>query len=505
VKPGESALIMCTPGSAFIQAFFGCLYAGIVAVPAAVARRAGSPLFGIVAAASPPIGLSNLKGDSLPEDVTFPMGWLSPDDIPDLPDDTWAPPAIGAEALAFLQYTSGSTSAPRGVMVTHGNLLANLEVIHQLFRLSRDSRCVSWLPAHHDMGLIGGILEPMYGGFPVTLFSPLAFLKRPIRWLRAITRTRATASGGPNFAWELCIDRITPEQCEGLDLSSWELGFNGAEPIRPHTLARFAEKFAPFGFRAETAYPCYGLAEATLLAAGGDSREPPVILHVDGARLDAGEAALAEGGRAVVSSGRPAPGSTLRIVDPATRTRCDDGVVGEIWLQGPCITRGYWQNPEASAETFGAVLEGHPGTFLRTGDLGFTRDGEVFVTGRAKDLIILRGRNHYPQDIELTVERSHASIAAAAAFSLDVAGQERLAIACELKLRAEPGLDEVADAVRTAVNRHHEAEVYGVLLVKPARLPRTTSGKIRRRACRLAWADGTLAIVGESVMPGSCS
>jgi acyl-CoA synthetase (AMP-forming)/AMP-acid ligase II len=348
--------------------------------------------------------------------------WIAIDAIPDALAEFWRAPDLGSGDLAFLQYTSGSTASPKGVMVTHGNLLDNEERIRRAFRQSEESVVVGWLPLYHDMGLIGNVLQPLWSGGRCILMSPGAFLQRPARWLEAISRYRATTSGGPSFAYDLCVRRVGPEQRAGLDLSSWQVAFNGAEPVRRATMERFAEAFAPCGFRREAFIPCYGLAEATLLVTAGR-----VTAVADGSDRSDGSVRST----AVVSCGSVPEGeeggSELRIVEPETGRACGAGEEGEIWVAGPSVAAGYWNRPEETREVFGAMAGGE-GPFLRTGDLGFLRHGELFVTGRIKDLIILRGRNHYPQDLELTAERAHAALrpGGSAAFSVEGEDEEQL-------------------------------------------------------------------------------
>ncbi|HEX6288979.1 MAG TPA: amino acid adenylation domain-containing protein [Herpetosiphonaceae bacterium] len=504
--PGERVLLLYPPGLDYLAAFFGCLYAGLVAVPAYPPhpQRPMPRLQTIVAdagathALTTGVLLSQLEQRFAQLPDLARLRWLSTDGALDDLANEWQPPAIDGATLAFVQYTSGSTATPKGVMLTHANLLHNLALIQRGFGHTPASRGVIWLPPYHDMGLIGGILQPLYAGFPVTLMSPLAFLQRPLRWLEAITRYGATTSGGPNFAYDLCVRKVTPEQRATLDLRSWDLAFCGAEPVRAATLARFAEAFGPCGFRYEAFYPCYGLAEATLIVSGGARHAPPIIQAVDAAALERDRVAAAAeaSSRALVGCGQPLPDQQVRIVDLDTLRPCPSDRVGEIWVAGLSVAQGYWNQPAATEQTFGAHLaESGAGPFLRTGDLGFLHDGELFITGRIKDLIIIRGRNHYPQDIEQTVEASHRLLrpASGAAFGVEVGDDEQLVIVQEVErqgLRAD--LSEVIAAIRQAVAEQHEVPIYAVVLLKPATIPKTTSGKIQRHACRAAFRDGTL-------------
>ncbi|HEV7786800.1 MAG TPA: fatty acyl-AMP ligase, partial [Thermoanaerobaculia bacterium] len=393
---GQRALLLYPPGLEFVAAFLGCLYGGVVAVPAypPTSERTLPRLLAIAQDARPVLALTtSARLDKLQTlAARLPgfdsLAWVETDRIAADLAGAWRDPQPGPDTLAFLQYTSGSTAAPKGVMVSHGNLFHNEEMIRRAFGQSADSVIVGWLPLYHDMGLIGNVLQPLYLGAHCILQTPATFLQRPLSWLAAISRYRATTSGAPNFAYDLCVRRIGAEQRAGLDLASWEVAFNGAEPVRPDTLERFAAAFAPQGFRRKAFYPCYGLAEATLFVSGGGKGALPVV-----------EAA---GARGLVGCGRPWMDQRLAVVDPESGRPVSDGQEGEIWISGPSVAQGYWGQPEATERDFRARLAGDPadageGPFLRTGDLGFLRGGELFVTGRLKDLIIVRGRNHYPQ------------------------------------------------------------------------------------------------------------
>jgi acyl-CoA synthetase (AMP-forming)/AMP-acid ligase II len=347
------------------------------------------------------------------------------------------------------------------------------------------------------MGLIGGILAPLFMGTPVTLLSPLAFVQRPRRWLEAISRYQATGSAGPNFAYDHCVRKVRPEFLDRIDLSSWRVAFNGAEPVRARTLQEFSERFAPCGFRADAMKPCYGLAESTLLVSA--SRTPSVarVRRVEASSLERGRIVAAPdadaGGRALVGCGTPR--SSVVIVDPVSRRRCGRDEVGEIWISGPSVAREYWNRPDESRATFGALLQDSgEEPFLRTGDLGFLADGELFVTGRLKDLIIVDGANHYPQDIEHTASGSHAALEpdACAAFSVEVAGKEELVVVAGIRSAASLAASEIGRAVRSAVSRDHHLRVHELVLVKRGGLPVTSSGKIQRNACRAGYLAGTL-------------
>lgn len=511
---GERALLLYQPGLEFIAAFFGCLYAGVVAVPVYPPRRNhhSNRLQAIVSDAQATIALtttsvfSHIEKSLKSEPELAILSCIITDEIDNNQANDWQIPYIENDTLAFLQYTSGSTGTPKGVMVSHGNLLHNLSLIHNCFEHTPNSQGVIWLPQYHDMGLIGGVLQPIYGGFPVTLMPPVAFLQKPIRWLQAISRYKATTSGGPNFAYDLCVQKIKPEQLASLDLSSWEVAFTGAEPVRAQTLEHFAETFAACGFRKEAFYPCYGMAETTLIVSGGLKSQPPIIRFVNEAELLQHRIVFADESRvnsqAIVSCGRTQLDQKIAIVNPETLIECRDGEVGEIWVCGESIAQGYWRKPELTQQTFNAyIADTETGPFLRTGDLGFLQDGELFVTGRIKDVIIIRGQNHYPQDIELTAQKSHLALRpdCGAAFSVEVKNKERLVIVQEVERSYLRNLDvqEVVGNISEAVTTQHGLQVYATVLVKTASIPKTSSGKIQRYVCRAAFLNGSLNVLED--------
>ncbi len=521
VARGSRALLVYpyTAGLEFIAAFFGCLYASVVAVTANPPRskQAIAQLQQRVISAQATVALTTTdlwkriqqqcaSNPELAPSLTQ-LSWIETNEIsPSLASDWIETERPDHDSLAFLQYTSGSTGKPKGVMVTHGNILHNSALIYQCFEHTLKSQGVIWLPLFHDMGLIGGVIQPIYGRFPVTLMSPVALIQKPVCWLQGISRYQATTSGGPNFAYDLLCRQVTPEQMETLDLSSWEVAFSGAEPIRAETLERFAETFAPCGFRAEAFYPCYGMAETTLFISGGLKANPLVIKYVEQGALGENQVVAAtkdqKGAQGIVSCGQPWLGDHVVIVDPETLIECPENKVGEIWVSGNGVGKGYWNQPEETERTFGAYIKDTgTGPFLRTGDLGFLKDGELFITGRLKELMILWGNNRYPQHIEATVEKSHPALRpnASAAFSVDLDGEERLVIAQEIKRSYLRNLvvDEVVAAIRQAVAQEHIADVYGIVLLKTGSIPKTSSGKIKRRECRLRFLDGTLEAVGQ--------
>lgn len=518
---GSRALLLYPPGLEFIAAFFGCLYAGVVAVPAYPPRpnQSMSRLQAIMTSSQAAVALTttsllvNIEGRLPLNPELAALRWLCTDNLnSDLASD-WQEPALCGSTLAFLQYTSGSTGTPKGVIVSHGNLLHNEQVIQRAMQHTEKTIFVGWLPLFHDMGLVGNMLQPLYLGIPCILMSPVAFLQRPLRWLQAISRYRATTSGGPNFAYDLCVSKITNQERATLDLSSWEVAFNGAEPIRAQTLERFCDAFTQCGFRAQAFYPCYGMAETTLFVSGGLKTAPPIVHQVSGVALSQNQVLKAaseqKDTRKLVGCGQSWLDQEIVIVDPESLTLCPVGQVGEIWVSGPSVAQGYWNRPEETAYTFQAYLADigesvagrSPGPFLRTGDLGFLQDGELFVTGRLKDVVIIRGRNHYPQDIELTVEKSHPALrlGCSAAFSVEVEGEERLVVVAEVERSYLRRLvvDEVVGAIRKAVSEQHELQVYAVLLLKTGSIPKTSSGKIQRHAARAGFLDKSLDVVGD--------
>ncbi|MFF0458785.1 condensation domain-containing protein [Streptomyces mexicanus] len=509
---GDRVLLLYPPGLDYIQAFFGALYAGAVPVPAYPPRtqRNVHRLGAITADSRAGFALTTrsvldvLVREQGDEDARMPRT-SSTDDLDPAAADAWSAPATTPQDLAFLQYTSGSTGSPKGVTLTHGNLLHNIGLISRSFGCSADSSAVIWLPPYHDMGLIGGILTPLYTGFRVTLMAPMSFLRRPLHWLRTISREGAEISGAPNFAYELCARLATDEDRESLDLSSWRVAFNGAEPIRAATLDAFTDAFGACGFRRRSFLPCYGLAEATLLVTGAPRDAEPRVVEVDADALAAHRAEPGAAGPAVrrlVSSGTAAAGQDVLVVDPDSRQALPERRIGEIWVRGASVASGYWMAPEATEETFGARLAGPggDGPWLRTGDLGFTDDGELFVTGRRKDLIIVRGRNFYPTDIEQAAERSHPAFrpGCSAAFVVEHAGEPAVVVVQEVEGRSLRTVDtaEAIARVREAVMAACDLAVHDVVLVRPGAVSKTTSGKVQRSLCREQYLTGALQPIG---------
>ncbi|MCU0977557.1 MAG: AMP-binding protein [Pirellulaceae bacterium] len=516
---GDRVLLVYPPGLEFVTAFFGCLYAGVLPVPATYPkpRRPMPRLLAIGIDCRAELALTTAQALEMLQLPTSgeagrQIEWLATDTVPDDQAGQWRRPVLRPEDLAFLQYTSGSTSEPKGVMVTHGNLVHNLAVIHRAFGLDRihadgiEPVSVWWLPAYHDMGLIGGILGAVHNEGRLILMSPTSFLKRPLSWLRAMSDYRATVSGAPNFAYSLCVSKTTPEERAALDLSDWRLAFCGAEPIRPETLKRFAEAFESSGFHEEAFYPCYGLAEATLLVTGGDGPQRPRVKRVDRTALAEHRAVEVEdradqASQTLVGCGAPWLGQEIAIVDVETRRRLPEHQVGEIWVRGPSVAQGYWSRPEDTRLDFQATIEGEDQkTYLRTGDLGFLGDGNLFVTGREKEMIIVRGRNLYPHDIELSMGRSHPALTAGAgaSFSVEVDGEERLVVVYEVDRQYRNGdLDDVIRGARRAIVDEHELDPHALVLIRMASMPRTTSGKVQRNLCRQQFLDGSLNVVAQ--------
>ncbi len=504
---GERALLLYPSGLDFVAAFFGCLYAGVIAVPAYPPRRNRNMarIDAIANDAEAKIALTTFevleRVQTMVADTPAlqKIRWRATDQWDEELAEGWRRPDVHGDTLAFLQYTSGSTGTPKGVMLTHSNLMHNSAMITYAFEHSRSNSGMFWLPLYHDMGLIGGILQPLYMGRPNTLISPTHFLQRPVRWLQSISQSGATISGGPNFAYDLCAEKVTADQKRTLDLSRWSLAFNGAEPVRAETIDRFSKAFAECGFRREAFYPCYGLAEATLIVAGGYKNSEPVVRSFDTHALEKHEvtpvAANAPGARALVGSGGNLLDQNIVIADPDTFEPRGQNRVGEIWVSGPSVAQGYWKRDDATKKTFQARLSDGRGPFLRTGDLGFLSDGELFVTGRLKDLIIIHGVNYYPQDIECSVDLAHEKVkpGAGAAFAVGDQGAERLVIVQELERGRNLDFAEIIAAIRKRAASDFEVAISAIVLLKTGSIPKTSSGKIQRHACQAGFLAGTLA------------
>jgi 8-amino-7-oxononanoate synthase len=519
---GQPVLLVYPQGLDFVTAFLGCLYAGCIAVPTSVPHRhrMDDRFQTIAADTKARVALSTSSSAAQFQAIaevekggqaaaSSKITWLATDDIPDALADRWNEPVIAADTLAMLQYTSGSTSQPKGAMIGHANLLANIRAIHQAFDLRwGEDRSVFWLPMFHDMGLVGGVLVPVFAGVTVNSLSPATVLRNPFAWLAAISKCRATISGGPNFAYDLCVRKITDEQRATLDLSSWSLAFVGAEPVDPGTLERFAAAFAPCGFNAGALYPSYGLSEATLMVSGprrgsgatvgtfhntalGENRVQPVADDPQQARR-------------LVACGSPVGDLRVVIVDSQTHAETAADRVGEVWVAGASVGQGYWQKPEEPQSCFGSRLsDTGEGPFLRTGDLGFMHGGQLYITGRRDDLIIVRGQNRYPQDIEATARASHPLLEAGygVIFPADDNGQPRLVLVHEATRNGQADFTPVLEAVRGAVLDEHGLTLDVVVLVRGGTIPKTSSGKIQRHACRAAFLGGEMKVLAEYRSP----
>ncbi len=505
-KPGDRALLVFPPGLEFVIAFFGCLIAQVIAVPMMVPRRqsARDSSASIMANCKPVLTLTSpalaTRGDLVERFAGHDLQWMTVDLTPGERSDITLP-RPKADDVAFLQYTSGSTSDPKGVVVTHAMLLANMDMAQRALGTGKHSTCVNWLPLYHDMGLILSVVGSMYLGALCVLLAPSGFIQRPLTWLRAISHYRAEITASPNFAYDLCIARLRADQMEGVDLSSWKIILIGAEPIRAATIDKFAETFAPYGLAPPALNSGFGMAEATLIVSmspvGAGYRKRPLSRNALQANIIR-DATDNDDAQVIVGCGYPIPDSQLAIVDPQTLRRLPADTVGELWIHGPHVARSYWDNPDASAASLHAHIEGERGDWLRSGDLGFLdAQGQLFITGRIKDLIIIRGANHYPQDIELTVHRAHPALAqnGGAVFSVpDDRGEETLVIVQEVERTARNRIDpeEIAGIIREAVAEQHEVFARHIVLIRPQTLPKTTSGKMQRSLTRKLWLEGKL-------------
>lgn len=512
--PGERALLLFPPGLEFISAFLGCTASAAIAVPAPPPNplkptRSLQRLQSILRSAAPTWALTTsgvLEAlrpalDALP--AYRSLRWICVDQLPTSEQPLSS--RAGPDQAALIQFTSGSTSDPRGVTLSHGNLLENLRYFDQGWDHDERSILVSWLPAFHDLGLVYGVLAPLWGGFDGIQMSPIDVIQRPRLWLEAISTWRATHSGGPNFIYDLCVRKIPAQDVPTLDLRSWRMALTAAEPVRAETLTRFSAHFAPAGFRPRTFCPGYGLSEGTCKVTAVACTAEPTLLSVRASALERHRVEPTDDGpdaRTLVGCGRPGLGTQVVIVDPRTRRRLEPGHVGEIWVSGPGVSQRYWGRPRITKDRLAARLPDTSGAFLRTGDLGFLSDGELFITGRIKDVVIVRGANHYPQDIEHTVTDAHPAIrpGCVAAFGREVHGEERLTVVAELDVRrlgdAHP--DQIADTVTRAVSEHHGLRLHELVFVRAGTIPKTTSGKIQRHACRAELEAGDLALLEPS-------
>lgn len=519
---GKPALLLYPSGLEYIIAFFACLYAGTIAVPVYPPHspRLLPRLQAIINDTQAKVALTTTqihtdilrKYSSLPELQL--LQWVATNDFDISAHQCWKRPDIAGNSLAFLQYTSGSTSTPKGVMVSHGNLCHNSETIKTEIGLNEKDQGISWLPMFHDLGLIVGILQPLYAGYHTVLMAPTAFLQRPLRWLQAISDYKATITCAPNFAYDLCIRRTSPADRARLNLSRWQIAINGAEPVRSETLNNFSHAFEICGFHPNAFLPGYGLAESTLMVSGKRRGMGITVKQVDKTLLEQNYVMDAnpshQNAQTLVGCGKTPPDQRVVIVNPETLRPCDPDEVGEIWIAGESVAQGYFGNDETTRNTFQAyIADTGEGPFLRTGDLGFVQDGELFITGRLKDLIIIAGRNHYPQDIEHTVERCSPILrtGCSAAFSVDVGCEEKLVVVAEVRLpqsgltpdQATQMIEEVIGTIRQSIAETHEIAVHQVKLVKVGEVPKTSSGKLQRRACRARCLAGLLKAWNESI------
>jgi len=507
--PGSRVLLLFPAGIDYLCALFGCLYAGMVVVPVypPLNPRLRERLAAVSEDCTASIALTTRYTlDQLNEVPALPpplarLDWITTDSRLDGLETAWREPAVGREAIAILQYTSGSTGTPKGVMVTHGNLLSNTKAIALHFQFTPDDHNFTWLPPYHDMGLMGAILGSFCAGVPVSFMAPSAFLRRPERWLAEMSKRRCTVSGAPNFAYELCINKVSAELVETLDLSAWSLAYSGAEPVRADTLARFTDRFGRCGFQHRSFYPCYGMAETTLFVTGKRRETSPRVLRVEDVDFASGKCSPVEDAnvgarqvREIVSCGIVATDHDLLVVHPTSGQALAEGEIGEIWVSGPSIAHGYWQRPESTNEVFHARLPGRPRDYLRTGDLGFLKQGELYVSGRLKDLIIVRGVNHYPHDIENTVDNCHPDIrrGCGIAFSIPVDTDEALVFVQEIGRSDLSRVDEMFEWIRQAIYARHGLQTCAIVLIESGGIPKTTSGKLARRPCRESYLGDRL-------------
>lgn len=511
---GERVILFYPQGTAFIKALYGCFLAGAIAVPAYPPRKNRSldRIRALVSDSGAKFILSTTE--------IYNSCERSFADVSELKDQVWIltdqgeadvslfkEQKIHPDDIALLQYTSGSTGMPKGVLVTHKNIIRNLEFIRQSFKLSAESVSVSWLPSFHDMGLIDGVIGPVYTGFTGVLMPSVSFIQKPVRWLKAITRYKGTHGGAPNFAFDLCVSEVIDDDKAGLDISSMTSLYCGAEPIRKDTFERFVEKYQPYGLKREAMYPCYGMAETTLIISGIEAGTGPKYLNISVSAFEQNKVNIlfddTDDTKYLVGVGRPWIDTRVKIVNPENFNECKENEIGEIWVTGSIVTAGYWNNPGATEYSFHARLAGDEKDYLRTGDLGFFHENELYITGRLKDMIILQGKNYYPHDMEDAAEKSHTALrsCSSAAFSVDVDNTEKLVIVAEVERTAIRNLnvEEVCAAIRQKVYDEFEQSVYAIQLLRTASILKTSSGKIQRKACRAAFLNKTLEVVGESI------
>ncbi len=509
----KTVLLQFESSIEYIVSFFGCILAGAIAVTSFPhrSRRMLPRLQAMVEDSGVQTVLSTevILRDLQETDLFADLNLICLESISNDLADEWQHYAAADETPAFLQYTSGSTSNPKGVVVTHSNILANQRMIDVGFGHDRQSLVAGWLPLFHDMGLIGNTIQPLYLGSGCVFMSHRQFLMRPFRWLDAISRYGAHTSGAPNFAYDFCTDKVTSDEMERLDLTSWKVAYIGAEPVRMDTLKRFAAKFKACGFDYDAFLPCYGLAEATLFVSGGPKSELPTALKLSASALEQDRVIEHDHGqpqktRSLVGCGESWLDGRIAIVNPDTCAECSENEVGEIWVAGPHVAAGYWNQAEATATTFRARIVGDEETdYLRTGDLGFLRAGELFVSGRCKDVIIIRGRNLYPQDIEHTVQRAHPhfELNGSTAFSVEFEGEEHLVVVQEVQRahRRTIKKQKAIDAIRVAVTSEYDVQAYDIVLCNVGTVPKASSGKLQRGTCRAAYLSESLATLSCTV------
>ena len=522
VQPGDRALLLYPTGLEFIIAYLGCLYADVIAVPTTVPhlKRSSPRLLLMMKDAEAHIacttrGVYEKIKFLADENAEFQhIGWVISEDIPTDGAANWKQPESAPDHIAFLQYTSGSTSVPKGVMITNFNLVRTIEDIRDGSKMDGSSVLVSWLPVFHDMGLIFGLLSAVYAGIPSYIMSPVSFLERPYRWLYAISRFKGTHTAAPNFAYELCTRKITEEEKSALDLGSLTFVVNAAEPVRLETMLEFSRAFASCGFAFDKFTPSYGLAEATVKVSSKTPGDKVSYCFLNSNELEKNKLVFVPetdpNAYPSIGCGWSAIGADVRVVNPATGRLCPPDEVGELWLQSDSVAQGYWNRPDVSRETFEARLaDTGEGPFMRTGDMGFIHDGQIHIAGRIKDMVIIQGRNYYPQDIELTMEKCHPALrpSCGAAFAIDDGGAEHLIVVHEVRreFRKMENFKEVADAIRMAVAKNHGLRVHAAVLITPSSIHKTTSGKIQRSAVREAFQGNSLEVLYEwraPVLPG---
>ena len=509
--PVGSRVVLAFPtGIDFITSFMGCLYAGMIAVPvyppfakkewprfANIVQDCGAAL---ICTLSERVAL--MKDGCRQYQSLQHLPCLAVDMLSSNATHVWNKPAIKQGDIAFLQYTSGTTGDPKGVMVTHGNIMANQAMITEIFQHTTDSIVAGWLPMYHDMGLIGTVLNPLYVGFKSVLMEPIVFLRQPYRWLKAISDYRVTTSGAPNFAYDYCVDRISAREKSTLDLSSWAIAFSGAEKVQMRTIRNFSRAFGECGFRSESFLPCYGLAEATLFATGKPSGQPVTSIKIDKNKLAVNEVSEPQKDEdaILITSCGVGVHSKVIIVDPDSKQQCLPSRIGEVWLSGPHVAKGYFNKRRITDQIFNAqTTHSNGGSYLRTGDLGFIKNGELYVTGRIKEMIIIRGKNYYPQDIELTAQANSAVLrtGAGAAFGMEQDNEEKVVLVQEINKKFLKDLDSelIYADIRTNLLSGLKLDIHEIVLVRQGTIPMTTSGKISRRTVRECYLANRLEAV----------